>query len=92
MLVRYGHGTIRGTVWCGMVCGVARYLVRYIVCWYDVMVRFDIILYGKTSVLYMVFWWYGMMIRSGGCIIRVSIAWWYGMFQCIRSVRVECVV
>ena len=79
---------VRGTVRCGMVCGVARYVISYVgmMC---MMVRFNIF-YGKVTVGDMVCWWYGMVVRCGGYILRQTIASWYGIFQYIRSLRVEC--
>ena len=52
------------------------------------MVRFDI-LYGKNTVC----WWYGVMVRCGGCIMWLNIAnvvvWYVSVY--IRSVRAEYV-
>ena len=75
-----GVGTVwvwYGRVWHGVRCGT---LFCDTVCWYGKMVRFDI-LSGKITVCDMVCWWYGVMVRCGGCIIWLNIASWYGMFQ-----------
>ena len=42
--------------------------------------------------LRIVCWWYGMMVRCGGYIIRSIIAKMYTILQCTRFVRVEYVV
>ena len=74
-------------MWHGVRCGTVCNNVRR----YGMMVRFNIV-YGKITVCDMVCWWYGMMVRCGGCITWLNIAWWNGMFQYIRSVRDEYVV
>ena len=49
VLVQYGYGMVRGAVRCGMVYGVARYVISYVgmVRWYGLV---DI-LSGKVTLL-----------------------------------------
>ena len=63
------YGKTRYVIWhAGMLYGVGGKNFSH-----DMMVRFDI-LYGQSTVCDMVCWWYGVMVRSGGCIISVNIA------------------
>ena len=44
-----------------------------------VLVRFYMLSYMEKT-RYVICWWYGMMVRCGGCNILLNIVWWYGMF------------